>query len=464
MNQRELLPKNLIIFAVLISMVYLVGVLFLTLKLSSHFKSINDTHFPLLEMNAINIRIGDSLTSRTKGLIQDYNPKDYEEYLIDKDSLKFNFINYKQTLKNTRLNFSSKDAFNRDALFDLEEKIIELAKGSKKKEALAIFNSKNYREEQTRFTTSIQIIAEKLSGQRDFFFKEQVRIIQMGIIFSIITFVIIALTWSRVYLAYRRNSKERSRALDELNLERVKSSHNAKMASLGEMAAGLAHEINNPLTIIQGFSERLLKMSEREELDAPRIERYSEKIYNTTKRINTMIQGLKVFSKNNKEVDLKLSKVSDIIEDTLSFCREKLKSSGIDLQIICDEKEEVYIMARPVEISQVILNLLNNAFDELQGSDELIHCWIKIETKQDEHFVYISVEDSGLGISDELKEKIFDPFFTTKEGSHGTGLGLSISSTIVKKHGGQFYLDNSVTTEFIIKLPRPKSDELKAAA
>ncbi len=463
MNQRKLLPKKLISFAILISMVYLVGILSLTMQLSSQFEAIHKTHLPLLEMNAINIRIGDSLTSRTKNLIYEYSERGYEEYQIDKDSLNFNFKSYLHTLKSSGVSLKFDKDFNRDALYELEDRILALAKEKKKVEALELITSDEYKLEQTHFLNSIQGIAEKLSEQRDLFLKEQVRIIQLEILFSAITFVLITILWLKVYFSYRRNVRDRNRALDELELERVKSSHNAKMASLGEMAAGLAHEINNPLTIIQGFSERLLSLVERREFSEEKVERYAEKIYSTTKRINQMIQGLKVFSKNSGDNSFVLSPVEGVIEDTLSFCRERFKSSGIDLHQICDEEEEVYIMARPVEISQVLLNLLNNAFDELQDS-ELIHSWIKIEAKQDDDFVYICVADSGLGITDEVKEKIFDPFFTTKEGSHGTGLGLSISSSIVKKHGGEFYLDNSVTTEFIIKLPRPKLNSDRKAA
>lgn len=464
MNQQELLPKKMIFFAVFISMIYLVGILSLTLKLSSQFDSINNTHLPLLEMNSINVRLGDSLSSKAKALVHDYNISELEEYRIDKDSLKFNFRNYINTLKTSNIKFDGDLDFDRDALFKIENKVLELAKNKKKLEALTLLSSSEYSDEQFKFLSSIQTIAEKLSAQRDFFLKEQSRVIQAGIVFSIITFILIGMVWFKIYVAYKKNSRERAYAIEELTFEKVKSSHNAKMASLGEMAAGLAHEINNPLTIIQGFSERLLKIIERDDFDEYKIHRYAEKINSTSVRINTMVQGLKVFSKNTKEADLTLSLVDEIVEDTLSFCREKFKSSGIDLSIVCDSDEPVYVMARPVEISQVLLNLLNNAYDELESSDELINSWIKIETKQDENNVYISVEDSGLGISDEVKEKIFDPFFTTKDGTHGTGLGLSISSSIVKKHRGELYLDNAITTEFVIKLPRPRVDTVEKVA
>ncbi|WP_372654273.1 sensor histidine kinase [Halobacteriovorax sp.] len=454
MNQSDLLPKKLIIFAVLISMAYLVAILTLTIKMSSQFESINKVHLPLLEMNAINVRLGDSLTSKSKYLIYDYNLSSLEDYQKDKDSLMFNFKNYIYTLDSSNIQYEFIKDFRRDELFSLESEVINLAKQGKKDEALSILSSSNYKSAQLEFNNIIQSVAEKLSSKRDEFLTEQVRSVQIGVIFSAITFVLITMVWMKVYISYKKNSKERAIALKELDLEKVKSSHNSKMASLGEMAAGLAHEINNPLTIIQGFSGKLMKSIERNELDEDKIEHYAERIYSTSKRIDKMVQGLKVFSKNSGEADMTLTNVEDIVNDTLSFCSERFKSSGIDLNVVFDGKESVYINARSVEISQVLLNLLNNAFDELERSD-LIHSWIKIETKQDDEFVYISVEDSGLGINDELKKKIFDPFFTTKDGAHGTGLGLSISASIVKNHKGQIYLDNSVTTEFIIKLPRP---------
>lgn len=463
MNQSDLLPKKLFSFAVLISMAYLIGVLTLTVKMSSQFESINKVHLPLLEMNAINIRLGDSLSNKTKILIYDYNSRTLEEYQNDKDSIMFNFKNYIYTLNEANIHYDFIKDIHRDDLFILEEDIINLAEIGKKTEALAILSSDKYLDAQSKFKNFIQTITERLIEKREDYLAEQTRIIQAGILFSAITFVLITMVWMRIYFSYKRNFRERRRALKELNIEKAKSSHNAKMASLGEMAAGLAHEINNPLTIIQGFSDKLIKSIERNDLDSDKLERYAEKIHNTTKRIDTMVQGLKVFSKSSGESSMELSRVEDIINDTLSFCSERFRCSGVDLNIVCDVKEDVYINARAVEISQVLLNLLNNAFDELEGS-ELIHSWIKIETKQDNDFVYISVEDSGLGITDELKDKIFDPFFTTKDGAHGTGLGLSISSTIIKNHKGQLYLDNSVTTEFIIKLPRPRLDTDSKAA
>ena len=461
--KKTLFPKKMSIFAIIITIGYVIGNIALLYKLSDQFEKVHKYHFPILEMNAINVRLGQSLSDLTKNLIFEFSQQEYEEYLRQKDSLSFNISTYVSALNDAnKSNLITKD-FNRDEVNKLEEKIISLSKQSKQDQALALFKSEDYLRYKNNYLDSIYLVAEELIVERDEFLKNKSEFFQMGVLFSVLFFAFLSIVWTRVYWAYKRNIDEKTVAEDQLELERMKSSHNAKMASLGEMAAGLAHEINNPLTIINGYSSKLSKMVERNTFDDDSLMDISLKIKKTSLRISSIIKGLKAFSRNSQTDPLVSVSVVDIIDDTLSFCQEKLKNNGIKLEVN-HSNSDISVCVRPVEISQVILNLLNNSFDEL-AMKAPESPWMKIKTFSEDGFVQIEISDCGQGIEPEVASRLFEPFFTTKDVNKGTGLGLSISNTIIQKHGGKFYLDESAkNTTFIIKLPIAEVDSLPSAA
>ncbi len=247
-----------------------------------------------------------------------------------------------------------------------------------------------------------------------------------------------------------RDLTEERKMQEELENQKAKSIQSSKMASLGEMAGGMAHEINNPLTIIRGFTSRILQNLETQSVDFKEIKRCGNKILNTTERMNKIIKGLKSFSRDGSSDDLKNERIEDIINETLEFCSERFKSHGVELTLPKNHLGTM-LFCRKTEISQVLLNLLNNAFDATQGTPVRK---VSIDIKKHSNHVEISVEDTGLGIPKEIREKIMQPFFTTKEVGKGTGLGLSISREIIRRHNGDFQIDpHSEKTRFIISLP-----------
>jgi C4-dicarboxylate-specific signal transduction histidine kinase len=173
------------------------------------------------------------------------------------------------------------------------------------------------------------------------------------------------------------------------------------------------------------------------------------KIENTVDRISKIVRGLRSFARNSDQ-DPKISTpISLIVDDTLSLCREKFKYSSIEL--IIDSAEDPILLCRPSQISQVLLNLLNNSYDAVHGMES---SWIRIETHSENGTAILTVTDSGNGIPLEIQQKLMQPFFTTKEIGKGTGLGLSISQGIISEHGGKFYYDSkSANTRFVIELP-----------
>jgi signal transduction histidine kinase len=227
----------------------------------------------------------------------------------------------------------------------------------------------------------------------------------------------------------------------------------SKMSSLGEMAAGIAHEINNPLAIIQGKSSLIASCVDGPEVDRPRVKKLSADIDRTVMRVVRIIKGLRAFSREGSRDAFELKSVAVLLEETLSFCSERFKGNGVKL-IVDSVEPELTMECQPPQISQVILNLLNNSFDAVQVLPEK---WVRLEVRDLGASIEISVTDSGSGIPEAIRAKILQPFFTTKEVGKGTGLGLSISAGIMKSQGGRLSLDEaSAHTRFVIVMPKKK--------
>lgn len=231
----------------------------------------------------------------------------------------------------------------------------------------------------------------------------------------------------------------------------IKLHHSAKLSSLGEMAAGIAHEINNPLSVIVGKSYILKSQLEANKFDTTSVSEQLTMIEKTAHRIATIIQGLRAFARDDVQQKMESHSVKSIIQDTLLLCSLRFSHHHIEL-LVNDIPDDLHIECRPTQISQVILNLLNNSFDAISDLKEK---WIRIHVQGAEKVVTIRVTDSGPGIAKELQHKIFLPFFTTKEINRGTGMGLSISAGLIKSHQGLLELDiNHEHTSFLITLPR----------
>jgi C4-dicarboxylate-specific signal transduction histidine kinase len=241
-----------------------------------------------------------------------------------------------------------------------------------------------------------------------------------------------------------------------LEQERAKVIANSKMASLGEMASGLAHEINNPLTIILNRASQLKAKIERAEFDPASALSELEKIEKTVERIAKIIRGLRAFSRNADSDPMVSCDLESIVNDTLELCYERVRKEGIRLRLKGDFSRH-RLHARPSQINQVLLNLLNNSIDAIQTMSQP---WIEISITLQEDMLALSVTDSGHGIPAHIAERMMEPFFTTKEVGRGTGLGLAISRGIIEDHRGRFFYDaESPNTRFTILLPTEKKAE-----
>ncbi|MGE3609508.1 MAG: PAS domain-containing sensor histidine kinase [Bacteriovoracaceae bacterium] len=227
------------------------------------------------------------------------------------------------------------------------------------------------------------------------------------------------------------------------------SIHNAKLASLGEMSAGIAHEINNPLGIIIGNTEVLPDfINDRAKFDSK-----IESILRASNRIEKIVKGLRKYARLTDQSKSQ-ENLSVIVNEAVVMVDAKAKRHAVNIESHLDEKLE--LLCDGVEIEQVLINLLNNAMDAIKDHDEK---WIKINTFHTADSVVLQVIDSG-HMSHEVEHKLFQPFFTTKVVGEGTGLGLSIVKGILDQHGATITLNKSFsTTCFEIKFPKSNKVE-----
>ncbi len=214
----------------------------------------------------------------------------------------------------------------------------------------------------------------------------------------------------------------------------------SKMATLGEMASGVAHELNQPLSVIKTISSFFLKKIKKDE-DIPD-ETLTEmliKVDHNVDRASTIINHMRQFSRKS-EMELSKIDINEIIRKTCEIFKQQLKVRGIDLEL--EPTPEISkAMADPGLLEQIFVNLIVNARDAIEKKWEDLgspseNDAIIFRTFEDDHFIIAEVQDSGEGVPPKLLEKIFEPFFTTKEVGKGTGLGLSITYNILKVMGG----------------------------
>lgn len=228
----------------------------------------------------------------------------------------------------------------------------------------------------------------------------------------------------------------------------------AKMASLGELAGGIAHEINNPLSIIMGrtqlLKQKIEAMKSFADFDPVSCSQNLDKIEDTATLIAKIVKGLSSFSRKSDQDPMVETPFNQIIDYTLEICREKLKSESIKLRITYNA--DIVIRCRDSQIAQVLMNLVSNAIDAIENLPEK---WIDISVSATRNNVRFAITDSGKGIPPSIVDKIMQPFFSTKEAGKGIGLGLSISKGIIEEHNGTLKYDDSfANTRFVLELPR----------
>ncbi len=240
----------------------------------------------------------------------------------------------------------------------------------------------------------------------------------------------------------------------ELDANRKNEVHSNKLRALGEMSAGIAHEINNPLGIIDANARMINKFLN----DPDKFKSKQEQIISACNRIKKITMGLRKFSRTSEMEERKSHLLERLIEESLVLIGAKMRN--VNAQIDYELEKDLEIVCNQIELEQVLVNLISNALDAVSQIEER---WIKIRTKTEGKFVLIQIVNSGPPIDLEHRDKLFQPFFTTKIVGSGTGLGLSISKGIVESHGGSLILNEELqNTCFEVRIPKAVSSEIGA--
>ena len=225
----------------------------------------------------------------------------------------------------------------------------------------------------------------------------------------------------------------------------------SKMSALGEVAAGVAHEIANPISAIATLCQIVRRLAVADPIDGKMLLEQVERIEGSIQRVTSIISDLQGFSRDASRDPFVEAPLGEVLSQTLNLCRAKFMKDRIALHVD-DIPSDWVVECRPSQVVQVLLNLLGNAHDAAHGTPGP---WAKVEALDRGESFEIAVSNSGAPIPPEIADRVMDAFFTTKPPGKGTGLGLSISSSLAKGHNGNLRLDrSSPTPRFVLVLPK----------
>ncbi|HKR06520.1 MAG TPA: ATP-binding protein, partial [Bacteroidia bacterium] len=287
-------------------------------------------------------------------------------------------------------------------------------------------------------------------------------LLRNSFIAGFILIALVALLLLNRYRIKQRSEKALEQAYHHLQQTQQQLVHSEKMASLGQLTAGVAHEINNPINFVsanvkplkRNFAELVDLIKKKKEISSDELNYTIHETHQLiggieegSRRTAEIVKGLRNFSHIDEE-EMKKTNINEGIESTLMLLRNKLTHSNIELITSFGNLPE--IEGYPGQLNQVFINMITNAIDAIEENGK-----ISIATSAENDGIKISIRDTGSGMTEETKKKIFDPFFTTKDVGKGTGLGLSISYGIIEKHNGKIEVMSEAGkgTEFVITLP-----------
>jgi C4-dicarboxylate-specific signal transduction histidine kinase len=248
----------------------------------------------------------------------------------------------------------------------------------------------------------------------------------------------------------RETTQEMERREHELRDKQEQLVQAGKLATLGELTTGVAHELNNPLNNIGLYVGNVIDRIRLGEDDAEPLVADLEKAMEQVRKATEIISHLRTFGRAAR-VSIEQVDIDDVIERSLLLVHEQLRLRGIEVELeLCPD--ELLVVANPIQLEQVFINLLTNARDALIDAKRKT---IRIASSRDDEWIRIAFSDTGPGIPPALQQRIFDPFFTTKEVGTGTGLGLSITYSILKEYGGDISVESrpGKGATFMVELP-----------
>lgn len=224
----------------------------------------------------------------------------------------------------------------------------------------------------------------------------------------------------------------------------------ARYSALGEIAAGISHEINTPLNVITANTDILKAAVQIGKLTPERVVESANDIEKMAKGISGIVQGLKSVAGIDPG-SFERASMQKLLRDALKICEIRVQRSDVELKLHVPEAE-LMVYCYPIQIMQIVINLVNNSLEAIAGNDEP---WLSITLQDRGDKILLSIKDSGPGIDPAIAEKIMTPFFSTKKDSNGTGIGLSLSRSIARRHSGDLYLDSAApNTTFCLEIAK----------
>src|SRR5437899_1515899 len=256
----------------------------------------------------------------------------------------------------------------------------------------------------------------------------------------------------------RETTAEIQRREQELRDKQEQLVQAGKLATLGELTTGVAHELNNPLNNIGLFVGNAIDLVELGVEDTGRVVRELRNAMQQVGKATEIISHLRTFGRV-APVSREAVSMNQVVEQALSLMHEQLRLHEIEVELDLSPAEPV-VIGNSIQLEQVLINLLTNARDAVAESPRKV---VHIACAVRERAIHLTCSDTGPGIPEGLEQRIFDPFFTTKEVGHGTGLGLSITYGIIKEHGGTIAVTNGADrgAVFVIQLPLAADDGRK---
>lgn len=253
-----------------------------------------------------------------------------------------------------------------------------------------------------------------------------------------------------------KNQKdELEKAYSELKEKTIQLIQTEKIATLGELIAGITHELNQPLNVIKIICQSTLRdIKTNEAINQDLLVKDLNDIISQVNKMSEIINHMRIFTRRTEGTLMERININTPIEGVFKIMGQQLRDRNID--VVTQLSEDLYVKGDGIRLEQVFMNLITNARDAVEKARKEEGMKIIIRTYKRDGSVIIEVEDNGIGIPERLKEKIFEPFYTTKEVGKGTGLGLSISKQIIEEHNGRIEVESEVGKGTIFRVVLPE--------
>ena len=262
----------------------------------------------------------------------------------------------------------------------------------------------------------------------------------------------------KAFVAIILDITEKIEAQEKLKIQQEQLAHMDRLSMMGEMAAGIAHEINQPLTAIDSYAQAAKRRIQTDSIDTDKLQELLEKISKTSVRAGEVITQLRALVKRQPKSRNNVD-INSIIRDTAKIA--EVDTQALNFEIDLDLGNELpNVVVDSVQIQQVILNLIRNAMDAaVKETNKYKIIFISTTLLEEENRIKVSVKDNGCGIDEDSAEQLFNPFYSTKKS--GMGMGLSICQTIIHEHGGRLWFTRNTDkgTTFHLTLPTALNDE-----